>query len=121
MQSIYERLGEENLDLLVESFYDNVLKNETIAPLFKTDIREVKRKQKMFLTQFFGGPGLYAAEFGHPRMRMRHLPHRIDETAAVEWILCMKAAIQTLPIEPSFQQEIFERFPRVAAHMVNAR
>ena len=119
MKTIYERLGEENLTLLVENFYEAVLKNETLAPLFTNDINEVKRKQLLFLTQFFGGPPLYAQEFGHPRLRMRHLPHAIDETAAVTWLLCMKEAIMSLPIEIEFQNEIFQRFPKVAAHMMN--
>lgn len=120
MQTIYERLGAENLQLMVDNFYDLVLQNETIAPLFKTDISEVKRKQFMFLTQFFGGPGLYAEEFGHPRMRMRHMPHKIDESATIEWLLCMKGAIMKLPIDTEFQNEIFQRFPRTAAHMMNS-
>lgn len=120
MQTIYERLGADNLELMVENFYDLVMQNETIAPLFKTDIDEVKRKQFMFLTQFFGGPSLYAGEFGHPRMRMRHMPHKIDESAAIEWLLCMKGAIMKLPIEEKFQNEIFQKFPQVAAHMMNS-
>lgn len=120
MQTIYERLGAENLQLLVDNFYELVLQNETIAPLFKTNIDEVKRKQFLFLTQFFGGPGLYTEEFGHPRMRMRHMPHKIDESATIEWLLCMKAAIMKLPIEIEFQNEIFQRFPRTAAHMMNS-
>ncbi len=119
MQTIYERLGAENLSLLVDNFYDAVLQNEKLAPLFTTEIGEVKRKQEMFLTQFFGGPPLYAQEFGHPRLRMRHLPHAIDEDAAIAWLLCMKGAIMSLPIEPVFQNEIFQRFPKVAAHMMN--
>lgn len=121
MPTIYERLGSENLQLLVDNFYQAVLRDETIAPLFQTDISEVKRKQFMFLTQFFGGPLLYAEEFGHPRMRMRHLPHRVTEAGAVAWLMCMKGAIEQLPIPSEFKQEIFQRFPAVAAHMINSR
>lgn len=117
---MYSRLGEENLDILIEKFYDLVINNEKINHLFRTDINEVKRKQKMFLTQFLGGPMLYTEEFGHPKMRMRHLPHKITSDAAVEWLECMKEAILSLPIEHDFKIELFQRFPRLAAHMVNS-
>lgn len=118
-KTIYDRLGEQNLNLMIDLFYEAVLRNPVISPLFTTDINEVKRKQKMFLTQFFGGPSLYSNEFGHPRMRMRHMPHEITTDAALEWLDCMKSAIQSLDIDHSLKIEVFEKFPRLAAHMVN--
>jgi len=118
--TIYEGLGEEKLDQLVERFYGFVLENPVISPLFTTDIVLVKQKQKAFLTQFLGGPPLYNQTYGHPRMRMRHLPHRITETAATEWLKCMHTAIQTLDIDEDFKVTLFNCFPRLAAHMVNA-
>ena len=54
MQTIYERLGDDNLKLLVDSFYDKVLKDDRINMLFQSDIKEVRSKQFMFLSQFFG-------------------------------------------------------------------
>lgn len=116
----YEKLGEENLTIMVNTFYDLVLKEETLAPLFKTDINEIKRKQNLFLTQFLGGPSAYSNEFGHPRMRMRHMPHKITEAAAIAWLLSMKKAIEQLEISQELKQEVFSRFPQVAAHMVNS-
>ena len=118
-KTIYERLGDNNLSEMINTFYDNVLQNPIISPLFTTDINEVKRKQKMFLTQFFGGPPLYSNEFEHPRMRMRHMPHEITSDAALEWLECMKSAVHSLAISDSLKVEIFQKFPRLAAHMVN--
>lgn len=118
--TIYEKLGEENLEKLVHKFYELVLQNEIIAPLFTTDINLVKAKQIAFLTQFLGGAPKYNQTFGHPRMRMRHLPHKITEAAAIEWLKCMNAAIRTLEIEEDFKVTLANCFPRVAAHMVNS-
>jgi len=117
--TIYDRLGDENLQLLVDNFYDHVLADERISHLFTTDIKLVKEKQYMFLSQFFGGPPRYAQTYGHPRMRMRHMPHIIDKNAAHAWLECMASAISKLPIDEPFQAEIFQRFPNVAAHMIN--
>ncbi len=120
-QSIYERLGDDNLQMLVDQFYDRVQKNEIISPLFKGEFDEIKRKQYMFLSQFLGGPSRYSEEFGHPKMRMRHLPHKITEEARDEWLMCMNQAIQTLPIDENFKEVLYQCFPKVANHMVNSR
>lgn len=79
----------------------------------------VKQKQFYFLTQFFGGPLRYVEQYGHPMMRAKHLPHKIDRKAALAWLDCMSKAIETLPISSEFKDEIFNRFPPVAAHMIN--
>ena len=118
--TIYEQLGAENLALLVEKFYELVLQDETIRHLFQTDMNVVKQKQLLFLTQFLGGPTLYNETFGHPRMRMRHMPHRIDENAAIAWLSCMNQAIDTLDIDEKLKTTLFNCFPKLAAHMINA-
>ncbi|MCB0647356.1 MAG: globin [Saprospiraceae bacterium] len=119
MNTIYERLGDTLLMQLIDEFYKNILANPVTSPLFKTDMEIVKKKQFYFLTQFFGGPLRYVEAYGHPMMRARHMPHHIDEEAAVQWLSCMNQAIDSLPINEDFKAEIFNRFPPVAAHMIN--
>ncbi len=117
--TIYDRLGDENLRLLVTYFYDLVFADEQIKHLFKNDKSEIIEKQYMFLSQFLGGPQRYSDKFGHPRMRARHLPHRITEDDAIAWLKCMHTAIGKLPIEEPLKKELFERFPQTAMFMVN--
>ena len=74
----------------------------------------------MFLTQFLGGPDLYSQHYGHPRMRMRHLPHKITDEAREEWLKCMKEAITSLSIDEDLKARLFNVFPQVAQHMVNS-
>ncbi len=119
MQSDYEKLGEENLRLLVNRFYDLVFSNEQISRLFKTDKEVIKEKQRLFLTQFLGGPPLYSEKFGHPRLRARHMPHPISEEDAVAWLSCMMQAITSLPIDEDFKDQLFKRFIPTAMFMVN--
>ena len=115
----YDRLGQENLRLLVERFYDLVFDNPDIAHLFKTDKEVIKEKQRLFLTQFLGGPPLYSERFGHPRLRARHMPHPISQEHAVAWLSCMSAAISSLPIDQDFKDDLFKRFVPTAMFMVN--
>ena len=118
-EALYYRLGKENLDLLVERFYDLVFVNEQIAHLFKNDKEEIKHKQRLFLSQFLGGPALYSEMFGHPQMRARHMPHPITETDAIAWLYCMSQAIASLPVSEALKDELFARFPSTAMFMVN--
>ena len=48
------------------------------------------------------------------------MPHKIDHDAAHAWLECMAEAVSKLPIDGGFQKEVFQRFPNVAAHMINS-
>jgi hemoglobin len=117
--SIFERLGAANIALLVDRFYDLVFAHPQISHLFKTDIQLIKEKQRLFLTQFLGGPALYSQQYGHPQLRARHLPHPIAEDDAVAWLQCMAKAIGTLPVDEGLKDELFKRFVPTAMFMVN--
>jgi hemoglobin len=117
--TLYDLLGEENLRILVDRFYDLVFENEQIAHLFKTDKNEIKERQRLFLTQFFGGPALYSEKFGHPRLRARHMPHTITQDDAVAWLSCMSIALKSLSVDEALKDELFKRFVPTAMFMVN--
>ncbi len=119
--SLYDRIGgEETLRILTDRFYDQVFEHELIARLFKSDKDVIKEKQRLFLTQFLGGPALYSEVHGHPRLRARHLPHAIGEEDAIAWLTCMDRAISTLNISDDLKKELFARFPQSAMFMVNS-
>jgi hemoglobin len=117
--SLFSHLGEENLKLLVDKFYDLVFSNEQISHLFKTDKAVIKEKQRLFLTQFLGGPPLYSEQYGHPQLRARHLPHPIGQKDAIVWLQCMSQAITSLPINEQMKDELLKRFVPTAMFMVN--
>jgi len=120
MDTLFIKIGEENLKRLVDEFYELVFSSEIIGPLFKNDKEEIKTKQYMFLTQFLGGPQLYSSVYGHPKMRMRHLPHKITQEAKIEWLRCMKEAISKLEISEELKITLYNCFPPIAEHMVNS-
>lgn len=119
METLYNRIGSDQLKKLVETFYEFIVNDSTISHLFDSDINLVKEKQFMFLSQFLGGPQLYSEKYGHPKMRARHLPHAIDESAKEEWLRCMKKAIDTLELDNDLGEALYNCFPQVAQHMVN--
>ena len=119
-RTLFERLGEGNLRKLVDQFYDLVFSNDQISHLFKTDKELIKEKQRLFLTQFLGGPTLYSEQYGHPRLRARHLPHPITQEDAVAWLSCMSKAVTQLEISEELKDELFKRFVPTAMFMVNS-
>lgn len=119
MENLHTRIGPERLQSIVDRFYDIVFEESTIKHLFATDKSLIREKQYQFLTQFLGGPMLYTEKYGHPKMRMRHIPHAIDEEAKTEWLRCMKMAINEKMDDPELAEALYNCFPLVAQHMVN--
>ena len=90
-KSFYESLGEERLTDLLDRFYDKVFKSELISHLFQNTPKDIiKQKQKLFLTQFLGGPPAYTETIGPPKMRQRHIPHKITNEAKTKIITILK-------------------------------
>lgn len=120
-KSLYSEIGgQETIDQLVNAFYPRVYADDDLKPLFQGDMEEIKRKQRMFLSQFLGGPALYSEEFGPPAMRQRHLPFEITPTRAKSWLRCMREAFQEIGLDEHPAGEAFyERLTQVAKIMVN--
>lgn len=118
-ETLFTRLGENTIRELVTNFYELVFEHPQLAPLFKTDKEVIKEKQRLFLTQFFGGPPLYSTEYGHPKLRARHLPHPIGTTEAEAWLACMSMAVTKLHIDNVVKEELMKRFIPTAMFMIN--
>ena len=60
-QNLYEKLGgEATIKAVVEEFYERVLADGNLAPIFKnTDMANLKRHQALFISQVLGGPKEY--------------------------------------------------------------
>jgi hemoglobin len=119
-KTLYDLVGEEKLKQLLDEFYDRVFSDPQIGHLFKTDKNVIKEKQRLFLTQFFGGPDLYSQRYGHPKLRARHLPHPISEQDAAAWLSCMSEALVTIDLDGPIKDEIFKRLISTAMFMVNS-
>ncbi|MGO0062914.1 globin domain-containing protein [Brevibacillus fluminis] len=111
--------GEETVSRLVQAFYPRVYRHPDLAPLFEGEMAEIMRKQRMFLTQFLGGPTLYSDEFGPPAMRMRHMPFPITPERAVAWLACMKEAMDEIGLDGMGRDLFYGRLSQVAQIMVN--
>jgi len=93
-KTIYEQVGgDATFKALVDAFYSRVEQDEVLVAMFPDDLEPGKQWQYLFLAQYFGGPARYIEQRGHPRLRLRHMPFPIDESAKDRWLQYMLEAI----------------------------
>ena len=73
----------------------------------------------MFLEQYFGGPGTYSEQRGHPRLRMRHVPFAVTLDMRDRWLRHMYAAMDTLDLPEAHAEAMRDYFFRAAHMLVN--
>lgn len=99
--SLYEAVGGAAFfEAAVDHFYDAVLDDPVLRPLYPEDLTEARRHTALFLIQYWGGPGTYSEERGHPRLRMRHLPFSIGQAERDAWLRRMMAGIDAALAAP---------------------
>ena len=120
-QTLFEAMGGSDFFReLVHRFYEHVWADEVLRPMYPQDDRAgAEERLRMFLEQFFGGPGTYSEQRGHPRLRMRHVPFRVDLDARDRWIACMTVAVDELEPAPLHRAELDDYFERAATAMLN--
>ena len=85
--------GAAFFEAAVDHFYDAVLRDDVLRPLYPEDLADARRHTALFLIQYWGGPGTYSEERGHPRLRMRHLPFAIGQAERDAWFALMMGGI----------------------------
>lgn len=124
--NVFEAVGGASFfEDLVDQFYDGVSSDLLLRPLYPDDLTEPRRHMTLFLQQYWGGPGTYSEERGHPRLRQRHLPFVIGEPERDAWFRHMAVALDRVVTErgtdPNLEAQMLEYFHRAADFMVNAR
>jgi len=87
VSTLYERVGGEQFFVdLVDRFYLGVAGDPLLRPLYPEQLDEPARHLALFLVQYWGGPGTYSEQRGHPRLRMRHAPFVIGAAGYATWV-----------------------------------
>ena len=126
-QPLFDRTaGVEFFESLVDRFYEGVMADPVLAPLYEVDdIDGARHRLTMFLVQYFGGPTTYNDERGHPRLRMRHAPYAIGELERDRWLVHMRDAVAQARaldgVSPQDADSMLAYFDMAADHMVNTR
>ncbi len=124
--NVYEAVGGEGFFVaLVERFYAGVAADPLLRPLYPEDLTDSIQHLSLFLQQYWGGPGTYSEQRGHPRLRQRHGPFVITEAERDAWFGHMAGALDRVVLErgtpPALEAQMLDYFAQTADFLVNAR
>lgn len=114
--------GRPTFEKLVRAFYAGVADDPVLLPMYpeQPDLEGAIQRLTGFLEQYWGGPGTYSEQRGHPRLRMRHQPFAVTPEARDHWLQHMRAAVDTLELSPLNESMLWDYLERAAHAMVNA-
>jgi hemoglobin len=114
--------GEERVRALTDRFYDLM----DLEPAYKelraahgTELTQAREKLFMFLCGWLGGPSYYTDQFGHPRLRMRHMPFAIGIKERDQWVACMDQAMTETHVPIELRERLKNSFFQTADWMRN--
>ncbi|WP_318241319.1 globin [Cellulomonas avistercoris] len=112
--------GHETFVRLVDEFYRGVATDPVLRPMYpEEDLGPAAERLTLFLEQYWGGPTTYSERRGHPRLRMRHAPYKVNPDARDRWMLHMRTALDSLALAPLHHAELWDYLERAAHSMLN--
>jgi len=117
---IYAQIGEEGFARLVAAFYRQVPSDDILGPMYPADdMPGAEDRLREFLIGRFGGPQRYIESRGHPRLRMRHMPFKLDQAARDRWVQLMDKALDEAALPGESAQCLREFFHHMATFLIN--
>lgn len=120
---LYHQLGgETGIRALSNSFYDEMETLPDAAELLSLHpqpLDSIRQRFFEFLSGWTGGPGLFEQKHGHPRLRARHLPFKVDKAMRDQWMLCMTRALDKEVSCQLTRMQLRQSFYQLADHMRN--
>ena len=117
---IYSIIGEEGFARLIAAFYRQVPNDDVLGPMYPEHDREgAEQRLRDFLIFRFGGPQRYIEQRGHPRLRARHLPFRINQTARDRWLQLMNNAFASASLPEEVEHQLRSFFEQTSTFMIN--
>ncbi|WP_372628025.1 group II truncated hemoglobin [Arsukibacterium sp.] len=122
-QTPYQLMGgEPKVKALANRFYDIMETAPEAADLYAIHplpLDSIRQKFFEFLSGWLGGPALFEQKYGHPRLRARHLPFKVDEKLRNQWMFCMEQALDDVVENKMLRQGIRQSIGQLASHMIN--
>ena len=114
--------GEEKVRALVERFYDLMDLEPGYAELRAAHgpgLDNARQRLFWFLCGWLGGPNYYTEQFGHPRLRMRHMPFKVGIKERDQWLACMDQAMGETGVPEGLRTRLNNSFFQTADWMRN--
>ncbi len=119
--SFYEAIGGyPTVAKIVDRFYEGVATDEVLRPMYpEDDLGPAAQRLTGFLVQYWGGPATYSETRGHPRLRMRHAPFKVNPDARDRWLKHFRAGLEAANLPPELHAQFWDYVTHAAQFMVN--
>lgn len=114
--------GEERVKALVDRFYDLMDLEHGYTALraaHGNTLDNARQRLFWFLCGWMGGPQHYTEQFGHPRLRARHMPFAIGILERDQWLACMDQAMGETGVDEDLRARLRTSFFQTADWLVN--
>jgi hemoglobin len=90
--------GNETLEKLTKVFYDKVLRDDLLQPVFKNMSAVHSKHVAHFIAEVFGGPQLYTQgdDGSHAKMVAHHVGKLLTEEQRQRWIALLLQSVDEL-------------------------
>lgn len=114
--------GEATVRRLADRFYDIMETAPEASELYAIHplpLDAIRQKFFKFLSGWLGGPPLFEQQYGHPRLRARHLPFTVSQQLRDQWMFCMNQALDDVIEHDLVREGIRQSLGQLASHMIN--
>ena len=119
-QTFQQLGGEKTFATIARVFYEGVKADPVLHEMYpEEDLTAAEERLRMFLVQYWGGKTEYQEKRGHPRLRMRHSPFKINPRAKQHWLAAMRSAVDAAELSEADDALVWDYFERAALAMVN--
>lgn len=117
---VYQLIGEEGFDRLTAAFYCRVETDDILRRMYpEGELEPARLRLREFLVFRFGGPPRYIEARGHPRLRARHAPFPVDQSARNRWVQLMDASLDEIRLHATAENILREFFHNTATFLIN--
>ena len=114
--------GEAPVQALVDRFYDLMDLEpgyDALRAAHGPELENARQRLFLFLCGWLGGPQTYTEQFGHPRLRARHMPFKIGILERDQWLACMDQAMGETGVDATLRARLRDSFFQTADWMRN--
>jgi hemoglobin len=119
-QTVVSEIGKEGIAAMVAAFYRRVRHDDLLSPMYPDDDWDGSEERlREFLWFRIAQDPTYILKRGHPRLRMRHAPFRIDVAARDRWVALMEESMDETQITGESREWLSRFFFQIADFMRN--
>lgn len=121
-ETFYDEIGGyPTISKIVDRFYAGVAGDEVLRQIYpEQDLAPAAERFTLFLVQYWGGPTTYSDQRGHPRLRMRHAPFKVNPQARDHWLMHFREGLDEANLTPEQDARFWDYVNHAAQFMVNS-